>query len=100
MAKPDVKCFKKISRALFRETREGFRLLIAWLVGFLSFGFLSALSERVISYFQPWKSEGIAQSEAGLLLLLLLIGLGFLTVVGALIFEDLKRRRSPPAQIV
>jgi len=84
----------KAIRALILETREGFRLLVAWVIGFASFGFLSALSERVITYFQPWKAERTARSEAELLLLFSLLGLGFLALTGALVFEGLHRRHS------
>ncbi len=54
--------------------------------------FLSELSRQVILYFQPWQSENIADSDAVLFLLLLLLGLVFLGVVAALVLEGLKRR--------
>jgi len=54
--------------------------------------FLSELSRQVILYFQPWQSENIADSDAVLFLLLLLLGLVFLGVVAALMLEGLKRR--------
>lgn len=66
----------KVIRALRRETREGFRLLIAWLIGFASFGFFSY------------------HGEGDLVLLFSVIGLGFLAVAGAVLFEGLKRRHS------
>jgi hypothetical protein len=65
----------KVIRALKRETREGFRLLVAWLIGFASFGF--------VSYLRPAGAEG---------LLFFVIGLGFVAIAGAVLFEGLKRR--------
>jgi len=75
----------KIIRALQRETREGFRLLVAWLIGFVSFGFFSNL--------QPFSADGRAHGEADLVLLFVVIGLGFVAVAGAVLFEGLKRRQ-------
>jgi hypothetical protein len=67
-------------------------LLAAAVLGCLSFVFLSELSRQVILYFQPLESENIADSDAVLFLLFALIGLVFLGVTGALVFEGLKRR--------
>ena len=39
------------------DTREGFRLLIAWVIGFVSFGILSELSQHAILQFTPWKQR-------------------------------------------
>jgi hypothetical protein len=79
----------KAIQALLSGTREGFRLVVAWVTGFLSFGLLSGLSERAILYFEPWKSNNVAHSEAELVPLFCLIGLGILALVAALIFEGL-----------
>lgn len=85
----------KAIRALRTETRESFRLLVAWVIGVLSFGALSNLAERVLLYAQPldaqqWKAESIAHSESELVLLLFLIGLGIFALAGALIREGVK----------
>ena len=72
---------------LKHHTREGFRLLIAWVVGFVSFGVLSELSQHAILQFQPWKRESITGSETELVLLCLLLGIGFLAIVIAVVFE-------------
>jgi hypothetical protein len=82
------------NRVLIRETREGFRLLVAWLIGFISFGFLSEVSARVISYFEPWKDGQTTHDEVELILLLSVISVGLLAIAGTLVFEGLKRRRS------
>lgn len=65
-----------VIRALKRETREGFRLLVVWLIGFVTFGFVSH------------------HGEGDLVLLFSVIGLGFLAVAGAVLFEGLKRKHS------
>ena len=82
---------RTIRRLIQQETREGFRLLATGVVGCLSFVILSELSRQVILYFEPWKSESIADSDAVLFLLLVLLGFGFLAVVAALVFEGLDR---------
>jgi hypothetical protein len=82
-----------ITRLIQRDTRERFRLLAAWVLGLLTFGFLSELSSQAVLYFQPWKSASSADSDAVLFLLLVLLGLGFLAVVAALVFEGLHRHR-------
>jgi hypothetical protein len=79
-----------------QETREGFRLIVAWFVGFLSFPFFSALLKRFASTLEPWRASGRGSSEAEYVLLLSLVGLGLLVITGALILEGLKRRRSSP----
>jgi hypothetical protein len=84
---------RTIRRLIQQDTREGFRLLAAWVLGLITFGLLSELSRQVILYFQPWKSESIADSDAVLFLLLVVLGLGFLAVVAALGFEGLDRYR-------
>lgn len=81
-------------RVLIQETREGFRLLVVWLIGFISFGVLSEVSARVISYLEPWKDGRTTHDEAELVLLLSAIGIGLLAIAGTLVFEGLKRRRS------
>ena len=82
----------KAFRVLVSETREGFRLLVAWLIGFISFGFLRGLTERVVSYLEPWKNGRTAHDEAELLLLCSVIGVGLLAIAWSLVFEGLKRR--------
>jgi hypothetical protein len=82
----------KACRVLIRETREGFRLLVAWLFGFISFGFLSEASARIISYFEPWKRGRTSYDEAELLLLWAVIGVGLTAISVALAFEGLRRR--------
>jgi len=84
---------RTITRLIREDTREGFRLLAAWVLGLITFGFLSEFSSRAVSYFQPWKSASLAESDAVLLLLLVLLGLGFLGVIAALVFEGFDRRR-------
>ncbi len=88
----------KIIQTLTTNTREGFRLLVAWVAGFLSFAILSSVAERVILYTKPWQAEASAHSEAEQVLLFSLIGLGALALAGALILEGLKLpgRRSRP----
>jgi hypothetical protein len=83
----------KAIRALRTDTREGFRLLVAWVIGVLSFGVLSSLAERVVLYAQPWKAENTAHSEAELILLLFLLGLGVFALAGALIFEGVRPKQ-------
>jgi nitric oxide reductase large subunit len=84
---------RTITRMIQQDTREGFRLLAAWVLGLLTFGFLSELSRQAVLYFQPWKSASIAGSDAELFLLFVLLGLGLLAVVAALVFEGLDRHR-------
>jgi hypothetical protein len=81
-----------IRRLIQQETRESFRLLVAAILGCLSFVFLSELSRQVILYFQPSESENLADSDGVLVLLFFLLGLVFLGVTVALVFEGLKRR--------
>jgi hypothetical protein len=80
----------KLIQTLRTDTREGFRLLVAWVAGFLSFAVLSSIAERVILYAKPWQAEASAHSEAEQVLLFSLIGLGLIAVAGALILEGLK----------
>lgn len=75
------------------QTREGFRLIVAWVAGFFSFSLLSGLSERAISYFQPWTPNNVVRSEAELVVLLCLIGVGILGLAGTLILEGLAVRQ-------
>jgi hypothetical protein len=84
---------RTIARLIRQDTREGFRLLAAWVLGLLTFGFLSELSRHAAIYFQPWKSASIAGSDAELFLLFVLLGLIFLAVIAALVFEGLDRHR-------
>lgn len=88
----------KIIQTLRTDTREGFRLLVAWVAGFLSFAVLSSIAERVILYTKPWQAEASAHSEAEQVLLFSLIGLVVLALAGALILEglELSGRRSRP----
>jgi H+/Cl- antiporter ClcA len=85
---------RRITRLIQRNTREGFRLLAAWVLGLITFGFLSELSRKAVLYFQPWKSANLADSDAVLFLLLVLLGLVFLAVVAALVFEGLDKHRA------
>ena len=80
-------------RVIIRETREGFRLLVAWLIGFISFGVLSEVSVRVISYLEPWKLGRTARDEGDLVLLWSVAGLGVLVLSGTSLFEGLRLRR-------
>jgi hypothetical protein len=80
---------------LKHHTREGFRLLIAWVLGFVSFGVLSELSQHATLQFQPWKRESITASETELVLLCLLVGIGFLAMVIAVVLEGFKRGKPP-----
>jgi hypothetical protein len=91
----------RILRMLRHDTREGFRLLIAWVLGFVSFGILSELSQHAILQFKPWNSERITGSETELILLCLLLGIGFLAIIIAVVFEGLKRGNPsrPPASL-
>ncbi len=82
---------RTIRKLIRQDTREGFRLLCAGVAGCLSFVILSELSRQVILYLDPWQSESIADSDAVLFLLLVLLGFGFLAVVAALVFEGLDR---------
>lgn len=82
----------RILRTLAQDTREGFRLLVAWAIGFLSFAVLLEVSQHAILYFQPWKAEGMAESEAELFLLFSLLALGFAAILAALAFEGVQRR--------
>ena len=87
-------------RALRTNTREGFRLLVAWFAGVLSFGILSSLAETLILYvqpLQPGRAENVTHSEAELVLLFFLIGLGVLALAGALILEGLEPRADKSA---
>ena len=79
-------------RVLIHETREGFRLSVAWLIGFVSFAFLCDVTERVISYLEPWRSGRTVHDEAELLLLWSVIGVGLLVIAWTLVFEGIKRR--------
>jgi hypothetical protein len=83
----------KVIQMLQTNTRESFRLLVAWVVGLLSFAVLSNIAERVVLYAEPWRAEASAHSEAEQALLFLLIGLGVLALVVALILEGLKGPR-------
>jgi hypothetical protein len=87
---------RTIGRLIQQNTREGFRMLAAWVAGFLSFVFLSELSRQAILYFQPWESESVAESDAVLFLLLCLLVFGFLAIAVALVFEAIQRRNSRP----
>jgi hypothetical protein len=62
------------ARVLIHEAREGFCLSVTWLIGFISFALLCDLTERVISYFEPWRIRRTAHDEAELLLLWSVIG--------------------------
>ena len=80
--------------AIRTRTREGFRLLVAWFLGVLSFGLLTSLTERILLYASPGKAENTAHSDAELVLLLFLIGLGIFALAAALIREGLSRIRA------
>jgi hypothetical protein len=79
-----------------QETREGFRLIVACVVGFLSFPFFSTLLQCFVSDLKPWRADGTGSSEAEYILLVSLAELGLLVISGALVLEGLKRRRSSP----
>ncbi len=81
----------KAFRVLICETREGFRLLVAWFVGFISFGLVSEVSARVIAYLEPWKIGRTPRDEVDLVLLWSLIGVGLMAIAVALVFEGLRR---------
>ena len=68
----------KAIRALRTNTREGFRLVVAWFTGVVSFGLLSSLTENT------------AHGEGELILVLCLIGLGVIALALTLILEGLK----------
>jgi hypothetical protein len=70
----------KAVRLLIHETREGFRLSVAWLIGFISFALLCDLTKRVILYFEPWRIGRTAHDEAELLLLWSVMGVGLLVI--------------------
>jgi len=80
----------RIIRVLKTETREGFRLLVAFVAGVLSFGLLSRFSESILSSLDPW----VRQSDTDLVLLLLLIGVGASALGGAVALEALTRWRN------
>jgi hypothetical protein len=82
----------KAVRLLIHETREGFRLSVAWLIGFISFALLCDVTERLISYFEPWRIGRTAHDEAELLLLWSVMGVGLLAIAWTLVFEGVKRR--------
>jgi hypothetical protein len=82
---------RTITRLIQQDTREGFRLLAAWVLGLITFVVLSELSRQAVLYFQPWTSESLADSYAVLFLLLVLLGIAFLAVVAALVVEGPQR---------
>lgn len=78
--------------AIWKDTREGFRLFVAWVVGFLSFGVLSQVAERVIRYYEPWNEEHVATSEVELFLLYAMIGTGLAGLLLLMAREGIKPR--------
>ena len=87
----------KAVQVLMQETREGFRLIISWVIGFLSFGFFSAVVRKLISHLEPWKALATVSSETEYILLVSLAGLVLFALAGDLVWTGFRRRRfSPP----